>query len=128
MPTLIKHLEIYNIIEITYIGKVTNDELEHAVHEAATLSLAKDAKLVLADCSQLTEGHTVFDLYFIVPLLRKYNLRPDIIEAIIYPIAPAMQQLASFFETLLVNNGIKAKAFKERKDGISWLLENSKAD
>lgn len=128
MPTSIKYLEIYNIIEITYTGKVTSDELEHTVHESAKISLANNVKLILADCTQLTEGHTVFDLYFIVPLFKKYDIRPDIIEAIIYPIAPAMQQLASFFETLLVNNGIKAKAFKERKDAIGWLLENKKVD
>ena len=124
MPISIKFLEVYNIIELTYTGKVTNEELEHSVHEAAKLSLEKDSRLVLADCTHMTEGHTVFDLYFIVPLLKKYELRPDFIEAIVYPLAPAMFQLASFFETVLINNGIKGKAFKERKDAISWLLEN----
>lgn len=124
MPTNIKFLEVYNIIELTFSGKVTNDELENAMHEAAKLTIEKGSKLILADCTQLTEGHTVFDLYFIVPLFKKYSIRPDFIEAIVYPISPAMQQLASFFETLLINNGIKAKAFKERKDAITWLLEN----
>jgi hypothetical protein len=128
MPINIKLLEVYNIIELTYIGKVTNEELEHSVHEAAKLSLEKDSRLVLADCTHMTEGHTVFDLYFIVPLLKKYKLRPDFIEAIVYPLAPAMFQLASFFETVLINNGIKGKAFKERKDAISWLLENQHAE
>jgi hypothetical protein len=128
MPMNIKFLEVYNIIEITYTGKVTTDELEHSFLEAARLSLEKNSKLILADCTDMTEGHTVFDLYFIVPLFKKNNIRSDLVEAIIYPLSPTMYQLASFFETVLVNNGIKGKAFKERKDAISWLLENQNAE
>lgn len=124
MPYTITYLQAYNIIEKVYSGKLSPEHLVEIVDETHKMMKETGAKKVIADCSDLTEGYTAFDLYYLMEKISHLQIDPYSSEAIILSTNPDTSKNLLFFETLATNNGYKCKTFENRAAAMEWLLSH----
>jgi hypothetical protein len=77
----------------------------------------------LADCTEMTGGHTVFDLYNVVANLENYQIDPRTKEALLTVPSSATAGDVRFYETAAVNRGFTVKLFTDREAALAWLSE-----
>jgi hypothetical protein len=121
---LVKLLELDKVIEIEYIGKVTNKELKDALTNALSLSKEKQVNRYLANCTQMRGGHSVVDLFNLVSDYRN-EIKADLSakEAILSSQLPEIAPLIHFFEMAATNRGYNVKIFRDRDEALAWLKE-----
>lgn len=124
MPFTITYLQTYNIIEKVYSGKLSPENLVEIVDQTYKMMQETGAKKVIADCSDLTEGYTAFDLYYLMEKISHMQIDPYASEAIILSNNPDTTKNLLFFETLATNNGFKCKTFENRASAMEWLLSH----
>ena len=118
----INYNEEYRIIEITYSGNVTGQDIHEAAVKRISLQKEKGTNLVLADASQSQEDPHLIDVYNLPEkVYPEHNVRRDTRIAFILPTQSKGKELAHFFKTAAKNRGWKIELFEERKDAISWL-------
>ena len=110
-------------IEIQYVGQVTNQDLESAFRDAVTLANEHQIIRFLADCSSLTGGHSIVDLYAVIDLFEAHGLERNVKEAIVMPIAPDRLTEVRFYETACRNRGYNARIFPDRASAADWLSQ-----
>ena len=111
------------IIETSYSGIMTKTDLFGAAHETLDLGHAHNRTRFLADCSMLTGGHTIFDLYF---LAREISIAANLEalkEAVLLPSYASWIEKINFWETIGINRGFQVRIFRDRKLAIAWLLQ-----
>jgi hypothetical protein len=121
MPWSIKFNQDKRIIEITYSGTVTPQELHEAFLEAKTISSKHGTILFLADCTDMVGGHSVVDLYYLIALYEQNDLRNRIKEAIVLPSMKSPREEVQFYETACLNKGFNVKIFSDTTEAITWL-------
>jgi len=63
MPWKTNYIEAKKYVELTYTGIVTPEELFMAFENSVRLSKEHNTLLYLADCLEMSGGHSVIDLY-----------------------------------------------------------------
>jgi hypothetical protein len=115
------------IIETSYSGRLTKNDLSSAIRETLAVAHTHDRILFLGDCTNLDGGHTIIDLYFLAKEVSKevsLSFGSHLLkEAILLPSIPTLIEKINFWETLGQNGGFRVRVFRDRQSAIDWLLE-----
>jgi hypothetical protein len=109
------------IIESTYSGVVTAEDLGQAVRSAITIGLKEKVGRCLTDCSRMEGGHSLFDLFAQIDTLQGNTLEMAIREALIMPVAAESVERVRFWEDACRNRGLDVRIFREREAALAWL-------
>lgn len=109
------------LIEMRYSGVVTPAELRESAAMAWSLVAAEPIVRVLADCSAVQGGHTVFDLMALVKDLPAMVGHAELREAVVAPAGVPAERDARFWESACSNRGLNARAFADRESAERWL-------
>jgi hypothetical protein len=109
------------IIELTYSGSISPQELKEAFDASLLLAEKEKILLFLADCTNMIGGHSVVDLYSIITLLESTGLSRRIKEALLLPSLRSSVAEVKFYETACLNRGFNVKIFLNREDALAWL-------
>lgn len=109
--------------EATYAGTLTPSDLEVAAREIMALMQESNTRLLLADCSAVTGGHSVFDLYALADWLK--SSAPWVREAVILPTLDLAAENVRFWETTCHNRGLAVRIFNDRPSAVAWLHDGS---
>lgn len=115
------HLQ-FPIVVLTYSGEIAPADLEASFASTITLCESSKCFLILADCLQMTGGHSLTDVYMTASALANQEDLHHFREALILPEAQAMDELPRFWETVSNNHGLSAKTFTGRQEAIDWLM------
>jgi hypothetical protein len=126
MPWQARLTDPPRLVELTYSGIVTPEELFEAF--TAALSIARENKiwLCLADCTDMVGGHSIADLYALIALFEVSDIDRNGKEAILMPTLKASRREVTFYETTCRNRGFHVRVFKSRKDAVDWLVPHSR--
>lgn len=113
------------IIETQYIGILSPEELRSAFDQTVALAEQHQVTLFIADCSQLTGGHSLFDLYELIKIIGASDLRHSFKEALLLSDLPAVNEDVKFWETACRNQGLQVKVFQDRQAALDWLLQTA---
>ena len=111
--------------EATYFGRLTASELEAAAGEIMALMQASNTMLLLADCTGVVGGHSVFDLYALADWLKA--CAPRVREAVVLPTLDLAAENVRFWETTCRNRGLAVRIFNDRQSALDWLHQSSTA-
>jgi hypothetical protein len=111
----------YAAVELTYSGVVDRADLEASYVSTFELASASDTWHVLCDLSEVTGGHSLFDLYALVTAVSTLGLGNRFREALLVIDHPEVVERAHFWETASVNRGVAARAFTDRDAALAWL-------
>ncbi len=114
----------FPIIETCYSSHITKSELFAAAHETLSLGQEHNRTLFLGDCSSLTGGPTLFDLYSLAKEILSGNFSHGLKEAILLPKIPAFIENVGFWETIGRNRGFRVRVFHDRQAALDWLIKN----
>ena len=117
----VKYCEELNYVEIIYNGNVAKDDLIAAFETSFETATKNNTQRYLADCTNLTGGHSVFDLYSLIGLFQQYKVQHTIREAIILPELDKMKENVAFYETAAENRGYIVKLFRTKYEALLWL-------
>ena len=110
------------IIETCYSGNMTKFELADAIHETLALGQTHNRTRFLGDCTTLSGGHTIFDLYSLAKEIPPNRAAYTLQEAIILPIALSFIENTNFWETVALKRGFKVRIFRDRQKALDWLM------
>ncbi len=115
------HLE-FPIVIITYSGMISAADLEESFKNTLCLCESSARSLILADCLEMTGGHSLTDIYQTAGELSGQENLHHFREALILPDIPEMAELPRFWETVSNNHGLPTKSFIGRQEAIDWLM------
>ena len=99
------------------------EDLIAAAKEAMNLAQTHRTARVLADCSALSGGHTIFDLFDLAKDFAAAAQSINMQEAVIIPAGSAKVVDVKFWETTCVNRGLNVRIFHDRQSAIDWLTK-----
>lgn len=123
MPFCINFNPIHLVIESYFYGVVSNQELTDAFSETVMLARQYNTHLIFTDCSALTGGFSLFDIY---PLLKELETSEEfraLKQAIVLPMHAHLLKSFQFWETSCNNRGYRVKNFSCRQSAFYWLLQ-----
>lgn len=122
MPWKVETLDNSSIVEISYLGWVTRQDLYDALAAAVRLAVENRARRFLANCSEMQGGHSVFDLF---ELISSYDTlgfdTTGFKEAVLTAHSPAGAADVRFYETTAINRGYTVRVFSDRELALAWL-------
>lgn len=110
------------IINTIYWGILTPNELSEAFHETLSLVYMHDRTRILADCTALSGGHSVIDLYYLAEMLASKDINRSLKEAVLLPSVPTSAEKVEFWENACYNRGLKVRMFDNHRVATDWLL------
>ena len=122
MPVRSEYNKENNFVEVVYTGNISNEELIEAVLASVHLAREKGSFLFLADCTKMTGGHSIVDLYELISLYEKLEIPRNMREAIILPVIPEPVDKVRFYETASTNRGYTVRIFDDREQALVWLI------
>lgn len=123
MPWKIEYLPDQHLIECQFNGHLNAADLTAGTVATIAAGKVHGTTRYLCDCSGLTGGHGVFDLYALAERLHEFGMPPGAHEAVIVSRLPAQAMDASFWETVCRNRGFKVRTFADRASAVAWLGE-----
>lgn len=109
--------------EATYFGTLTPTDLDVSAREIMALMLESKTMLLLADCTGVTGGHSVFDLYALADWIKAHA--PHIREAVVLPTLDLAAENVRFWETTCRNRGLAVRIFNDRQGALEWLYDKN---
>lgn len=97
------------------------EELGEAIMVSIQAVKENNSLRLLADCSGLTGGHSLFDLYENAGKIPNMNIKKEFKEAVLLPVSDTAKEKVEFWETVTNNLGFKVKVFDNREKAIKWL-------
>jgi hypothetical protein len=125
MPLTVGLNPDHAFVEARFSGKFNADELSAAIHEIMQFALAHNVFHLLADCTALAGGHSLFDLFGMVDILLESGHAHKIREAIVLPVQPEAVEKVAFWETACINRGIRVRVFADCQDALNWLISET---
>ena len=110
-----------DLVDTTLSGHLTPPELVESVIASIELSKAHGTARFLFDVTQLTGGHSVFDLYALAEQLHDLGISRGAREALVVPTLSVTGFDAGFWETLCRNRGLEVCCFIDRPRALAWL-------
>lgn len=122
MPVDITYLPDFRAIAVAYRGHVDKLQLEASIARLIAYSEEQQCNHFLTDCSALTGGHSVIDLYFLAKEVAEAKASmAGYLEAIVRPKDPDLGKMTEFWETTTANRGLKVRSFDDRSQALAWL-------
>jgi hypothetical protein len=87
------------------------------------LSKENNIKLFLADCTTMSGGHSVMDLYGLIEMFEILKIERDVKEAVIMTSLQDSIDEIRFYETACKNRGFNVRIFKDKDEAVAWLIE-----
>ena len=109
-------------VELVFTGSVSHSEMEPAAIQALEGCDRMQTSRLMCDCTQLSGGHSVSDLYELAGRLSASPLAATVREAVLLPSLPAMQADAQFWRATASNRGAQVQVFADRQAAMDWLL------
>ncbi|WP_420712409.1 STAS/SEC14 domain-containing protein [Niveibacterium sp. 24ML] len=119
MPYVARFCDQTSVVEASYTGQVTSRDLKLAAQEILELLKLHGVSRVLADCSDMVGGHTVFDLYALADWLK--HTAPYVREAVVLSRTDHADEAVQFWATTCRNRGIAVRVFRDRDSAREWL-------
>lgn len=122
MPWSIQRTEEHpRILEVCYTGLVTPAELNDCIGQAIATAHTHALSRVFTDCTRMTGGHSLVDLFGAIELMIARGLAGTFVEAILLPSLPESEERVRFWETACYNRGIQVRLFADRAAALAWL-------
>jgi len=121
MPYTITKLPDVPIVETTYIGVITREDLNRATEDALTLAKANAITLFIKNCSYLEGIHSIADLYLVAGSLEKWSIFHRIKKAIVVSELPFAPNQIQHWEETCRKRGIDVRLFDQRSAALNWL-------
>jgi len=125
MSWTIKYNENLQIIELTYLGRVTGEEIKEAAVARIKMGKNKGATKFLIDTKNMeTDESATLDIYDVPEQIfpeEKFNRTNHI--AILEPESPTSKEMVNFFIAVCVNRGWLAMTFHDRESAVKWLQQ-----
>ncbi len=121
MPTSIKYLPEYKIVETIYQGVVTPEELQVSLVNAIAMTHQEKTGLILSDLRDMTQGHSVIDIFYFLSQIDLNTVAHITKEALVMPVDEAAADNVKFYETTSQNRGLNARIFPDRESALQWL-------
>lgn len=123
MPVSTKYNELLDVVEATWTGTITKQELTDATEEHLGFHTHKGVQKFLNDFSSVERlSLSMADLYELPN--KKYeesNASRMAQIALIKPSISEVSELIEFYVTACMNRGWSARVFKEYNEAIEWL-------
>lgn len=113
------------IVETVYSGRVSADDLQAAVKETLAVAQRHDRRLFLTDCTALTGGHSVGELYFQAAALANDSHMYTCKAALLTTPVLAVKRLVEFWQTTASTRGLQVQLFDQRDRALAWLLQST---
>jgi hypothetical protein len=111
-----------DFMEARCCGRITATELGAAARHVVQQARSHGMCLLLSDCTDLLDGHTVIDLYDVADWLAADRTGPRFTEAIVMPISPLAAAKVRFWELACHNRGLSVRLFGRRAEALAWLF------
>jgi hypothetical protein len=121
MPVKVTVLDSPPYVLAVYAGVVTRNELMQAATEILSQLTRHNTHALMAECSQMTGGHTVFDLYGLADWIAANA--PHLKEAVVFPLLDLASENIKFWETACVNRGLRVRIFNDTEKALGWLTQ-----
>ena len=112
-----------NFIEVSYKGDISQKDLFDAFYAVYGLVTENNTAKILADCTEMKAGHTLFDLFSLIERVKMEDMAYAIKEALVIKPEQIENGNISFWETACKNRGLNVKIFEEREKALEWLIK-----
>jgi hypothetical protein len=122
MPIKNNYVPELNLIESIFEGKISYNNIKDAVVEATKMAIKQKTRLFLSDCTELTRGSSIVELYAIAEFFDVIHVDHSIKQAVILPDNQEVKAALRFYETTTHNRGYNVLVFADKQKAINWLL------
>ncbi|MFN8603570.1 MAG: hypothetical protein U0842_24100 [Candidatus Binatia bacterium] len=109
------------VVHSVFVGELSRAELMAALTATLEATRSGQSRRVFADCSALTNGHSLVDLYDAAVSAAADPKAVPLREAVLVPNSEAAADLVSFWETAARNRGLEVRTFTDRAEALAWL-------
>ena len=120
MPYAVAFDPALALIRVTYSGTVSPGDLQQAFQEVFALCRTTSRDSILADCTRMTGGHTLFDLMDLISQFESRGVPHTFKEAVLMN-APLNRRETEFYEIAAMNRGFNVRLFEGEKEAVAWL-------
>lgn len=117
----INFIEHHSIIEIKYLGKISQDDFIFSFLRSNLLTIENGVFNIIADCTDMLVGNILNALYDYLSFFEQYYNRFSLKEAIIIPSFEKIKNHIESFEMACLNRGFKVRLFEKEENAIKWL-------
>ena len=123
----IMYNESSDIIEITYSGYITGQDLREAATKRISLQKETGSRLILSDATQVIRNPSIAEILHLPDkLYPEYGAGRDSRIALVLPKnKKEAQELGHFFKIVAKNRGWFVETFYDRQEALNWLLNIS---
>jgi len=125
MPWSVKYKHNTKIVEVTYTGVVTFEDMRNAVIERIRKQNEHKSLFVLINCSLVK--HIVGGIFVVHDLPNKIyenaKVHRHTCHALLLSKFPKTHSAFFHYETACINRGWRVRLFENRKDAFRWLQE-----
>jgi hypothetical protein len=108
-------------IRISYPGTITPSDLMEAFAAAVKLSHETGILRFYADCTEMTGGHSIIDLFNLISQYMSSGVPHTFREAVVIPSGQIHSEDVKFYETACLNRGYTVRVFTDSQEAIKWL-------
>ena len=112
------------IVTLSYSGVIALPDLMAAFGEGLRLGAQHKTDLFLGDCTALTKGPSVAELYLLAEKFGSDGTKFSVKQAIILPSLPDASTDLHFWETTTQNHGFTTSVFSDHLRAEKWLLSH----
>lgn len=121
MPWSVDFDAATGVVHSVFVGELSRAELMAALAATLEATRSEQSRRVFADCSALTSGHSLVDLYDAAVSAAADPEALPLREAVLIPKSEAAADLVSFWETAATNRGLQVRTFTDRAEALAWL-------
>lgn len=126
MPWNVEYNQTDSIVELTFSGVVTREELQKAIIKRIAVQKENGGNLVLTDASKVDITPLAVDLLDLPNRLFAEQGADRLTRlALVMPEAEAPKSMAKFLETASYNRGWSIHLFEDRQSAFKWLKEDT---
>ncbi|NCA83342.1 MAG: STAS/SEC14 domain-containing protein [Opitutae bacterium] len=108
------------LIRVAYSGTVSPGDLQQAFQDVFTLCRNTSCYSILADCTRMTGGHTLFDLMDLISQFEPRGVPRTFKEAVLMN-SPLNRRETEFYEVAAKNRGFNVRLFECEEEAVAWL-------
>lgn len=108
------------LIRVAYSEIVSPGDLQQAFQEVFTLCRTTGRHSILADCTRMTGGHTLFDLMELISQFEPRGVPRTFKEAVLMH-SPLNRRETEFYEIAAMNRGFNVRLFECEEEAVAWL-------
>ena len=122
MPCKVAYLEHERIVETTYSGVPTIEDLQAIALETLAVAKEKSTRRLLGNCTGLEQKGNELDIYALIQFFESLPIDRQIKEAMVLPKTNKAFADMEFYEIAARNRGFNVRIFFDRQEAINWLI------